>query len=244
MTFSSLLVSCETEKQTDRQTNKTDTHFCMERESINIECKIVLLGSTDVGKTAISVRYAEGIFPMRPLSTVGASFLTKNVNVDGNRIKFQIWDTAGQERFRSLASMYYRGASVAILVFDVSSQKSFDKIKEWVQELKINIQEDIVMIVCGNKIDKERVVDRDIAKTYADDIKALYYETSAKMNEGIDVMFLEIAKRLLIKHHILLHNQRSQQHHNGVGVNPRGNINDSMSDYNRRQSNHSSNCCS
>ncbi|GAM27535.1 hypothetical protein SAMD00019534_107110, partial [Acytostelium subglobosum LB1] len=124
-------------------------------ETLLLEKKVVLLGNTDVGKTAIAIRYSEGIFPTRPLSTVGASFLTKNVHVDGCRIKFQIWDTAGQDRFRSLAPMYYRGACVAVLVFDITISKSFDKVKEWVEELRSNILEDIVLVLCGNKIDLE-----------------------------------------------------------------------------------------
>eukprot|EP01133_Synstelium_polycarpum_P013076 gene13076-15382_t len=156
-----------------------------------------------VGKTAIAIRYAEGIFPTRPLSTVGASFLTKNINFDGQiKVKYQIWDTAGQDRFRSLAPMYYRGASVAVLVFDVTLPKTFEKVKEWVVELRQNIQDDIILVVCGNKIDlqNQRQVRREVAKAYSDEIKAIYYETSAKDNEGIDQMFLDIAKKLLVKH--------------------------------------------
>eukprot|EP01132_Coremiostelium_polycephalum_P004191 gene4191-5246_t len=167
----------------------------------SIEPKVVLLGSTDVGKTAISVQYAQGIFPTRPLSTVGASFLAKNINIDGNKIKFQIWDTAGQDRFRSLAPLYYRGASVAILVYDITVARTFEKVKDWVEELRANIHEDIIIVVCGNKIDKpdERRVKREIAKSFADEIKAVYFETSAKENLGIEMMFLEIAKKLLLK---------------------------------------------
>ncbi|EFA74727.1 Rab GTPase [Heterostelium album PN500] len=171
----------------------------------------------NVGKTAIAIRYSEGVFPTRPLSTVGASFLTKNIYVDNSRIKFQIWDTAGQDRFRSLAPMYYRGACVAVLVYDVTVPLSFEKVKLWVEELKTNIQEEIrcmlltvihlrysiVLIVCGNKIDlvEKRQVSREIALQYAGEIGAVYFETSAKNNEGIDQMFLEIAKKLLQKHH-------------------------------------------
>jgi len=51
-----------------------------------------------------------------------AAFLTQTVVVDDTTVKFEIWDTAGQERYHSLAPMYYRGAQVAIVVYDISSQ--------------------------------------------------------------------------------------------------------------------------
>ncbi|KAF2073029.1 hypothetical protein CYY_005645 [Polysphondylium violaceum] len=183
----------------------------------SFESKVVLLGSSDVGKTAISLRYAEGIFNKRPTPTIGASFLTKTINLEGNKIKFLIWDTAGQDRFRSLTPMYYRGACVAILVFDMCLQKTFDTVKEWVEELKANIQEEIVMVVCGNKMDLQhkRQVKRETAKQFADEIKAMYFETSAKDNENIEPMFLEIAKKLIIDKHTkyMQEIQKQQQLH-------------------------------
>jgi len=185
--------------------------------TLSFESKVVLLGSSDVGKTAISLRYAEGIFNKRPTPTIGASFLTKTINLEGNKIKYLIWDTAGQDRFRSLTPMYYRGACVAILVFDITLQKTFDIVKEWVEELKANIQEEIIMVVCGNKIDlqNKRQVKRETAKQFADEIKAIYFETSAKDNEGIEQMFLEVAKKLILSKHTkyLQEFQKQQQLH-------------------------------
>ncbi|EGC31720.1 hypothetical protein DICPUDRAFT_156394 [Dictyostelium purpureum] len=194
--------------------------------AISMESKVVLLGSSDVGKTAAAIRYAEGVFPKRPTPTIGASFLTKTINIEGNKIKYLIWDTAGQDRFRSLTPMYYRGACVAILVFDITHQKSFDTVKDWVEELKSNIQEDIVLVVCGNKLDLQhkRQVKRETAKMYADEIKALYVEISAKENEGVEQMFLEIARKLISNKHSeytkqiqqqqQLHKQTQQQNQN------------------------------
>jgi len=118
--------------------------------------------------------------------------------VNGTRIKLQLWDTAGQERFRSLAPMYYRGAAAALLVYDVTSEESFQKVKEWVKELRTNIYEDIILAIVGNQVDRTyRQVERAEAEEYAHSIGALCFETSAKTNKGIEEMFVEMAKQLV-----------------------------------------------
>jgi len=88
---------------------------------------------------------------------------------------------------------------VALLVFDVTQQDSFTKIKDWVEELRVNISDDIVMAVVGNKMDlqKVRTVPRDRAKEFADSINAQFHEVSAKDNQGVNEMFIDIVRRLL-----------------------------------------------
>jgi len=166
-----------------------------------IDAKVVLLGDTGVGKTCVVVQFVEQKFsPHTPL-TIGASFLTKTLCLEGSKIRLQLWDTAGQERFRSLAPMYYRGAEVALLVYDVASEDSFVRVKEWVKELRTNIFEEITLVLVGNQIDKlYREVPTMEAGEYAHSIHALFFEVSAKNNTGIDEMFLEIAKRILQRH--------------------------------------------
>ena len=103
-------------------------------------CKVVLLGEAGVGKTSIISRYVSNTFSDVLMSTTGASFATKKVELDDeHKIKFQIWDTAGQERFRSLAKIFYQNAAVAVLVYDITRRDSFEKLKEfWIKELKEN----------------------------------------------------------------------------------------------------------
>jgi len=167
-----------------------------------IEAKVVLLGDTGVGKTSTVLRYVEQRFLTSSTPTIGASFLSKTIWVSGSRVKLQLWDTAGQERFRSLAPMYYRGAAAAVLVYDVTSADTFTKVKEWVKELRTNVFDDLILIICGNQIDRTaRNVDSQEAAEYAKSIGALFFETSAKNNIGIEEMFFEIAKQLVgIKH--------------------------------------------
>jgi len=164
------------------------------------DAKLVLLGDTGVGKTSLAVRYVQESFTTRLQPTIGASFLTKRVVIDNCKIKLQIWDTAGQERFRSLAPMYYRGACAAILAFDITSEISFVKVKDWVLELKANVQEDIILCIVGNKIDLEtsRKITTEQGEQYAQSIGAQYYEASARLNQGIDTMFTDVAKKLKV----------------------------------------------
>lgn len=171
-------------------------------KSWNVKCsvdaKIVLLGDSGVGKTSLAVRYARGIFTKTSNPTIGASFLTKTIVVDNVKIKQQIWDTAGQERFRSLAPMYYRGARAAILVYDITLLSTFERVQEWVRELQASSKEEIVLSLVGNKVDmqEKRAVDFQKAKEYADSIGAMVCETSAKLNTGVDAMFLHVSKEL------------------------------------------------
>eukprot|EP01103_Thecamoeba_quadrilineata_P017088 TRINITY_DN5927_c0_g1_i1.p1 TRINITY_DN5927_c0_g1~~TRINITY_DN5927_c0_g1_i1.p1 ORF type:complete len:136 (-),score=12.40 TRINITY_DN5927_c0_g1_i1:24-431(-) len=95
--------------------------------------KIVVLGDMGVGKTTLVNQYVNGTMSSKYTPTIGASFLTKRIVIDEVRMKLQIWDTAGQERFRTLAPMYYRGASAALLVYDITEYNTFVKIQDWVR---------------------------------------------------------------------------------------------------------------
>jgi len=176
-----------------------------------IEAKIVILGDTGVGKTSIVLQYVESRFSVMSSPTIGASFLSKTIWVDGSRCRLQLWDTAGQERFRSLAPMYYRGAAAAVLVYDVTSPETFKKVKEWVKELRTNVFEEIILVVVGNQVDKPYPkVTKEEAAEYAASIGALFFETSAKKNMGIEELFLEIAKLLVEnKNFTSLHSHRA-----------------------------------
>ncbi|KAF7395146.1 hypothetical protein HZH66_008320 [Vespula vulgaris] len=111
----------------------------------------------------------------------------------------KVWDTAGEERFKSMAPMYYRNANAAMLVFDVTRYNSFTAIKNWVTELKRNVEEQMVLTVIGNKSDlfNDREVDSEEGRFYATKIGATYHETSVLHNDGIENVFLAIAKGLI-----------------------------------------------
>ncbi|KAE8875700.1 hypothetical protein PF005_g13909 [Phytophthora fragariae] len=174
-------------------------------EDVGLDRKLVIIGPTDVGKTSITMRYCHGSFSTPTSATIGASFLQKRVIVGDDagarrKLTLQIWDTAGQERFRSMAPMYYRNAKAAILVFDLQSEASFEKIKEWLQDLQHHVGDDIVLAVVGNKSDVPSNFDFSKAQQFADEIGALVFRTSAKTGEGVQALFESLAVQLLKKH--------------------------------------------
>uniref|UniRef100_A0A1A9ZE49 Ras-related protein Rab-21 n=1 Tax=Glossina pallidipes TaxID=7398 RepID=A0A1A9ZE49_GLOPL len=174
--------------------------------------KVVLLGEGCVGKTSIVLRYVEDKFNPQHISTLQASFLTKKVNLDnGAKVQLNIWDTAGQERFHALGPIYYRGSHGAILVYDITDEDSFQKVKNWVKELKRMLGSDIVLTIAGNKTDleNERTVPFEDALDYADSVGAYYFETSAKANENIEKLFTELTEFMI--EHVQQSNQQNQR---------------------------------
>ena len=95
------------------------------------QCKVVLLGSSNAGKTSVLRRLIYDKFSEEVSPTLGSSLSTFEAKVDDVNVKLNIWDTAGQENYRSLAKVYYRDANVAIILFDVTSQESFSDVDFW-----------------------------------------------------------------------------------------------------------------
>lgn len=161
--------------------------------------KVVLLGEGAVGKTSLLLRFVENKFNDKHLSTLQASFLNKKLNIGGKRVNLAIWDTAGQERFHALGPIYYRDSNGAVLVYDITDEDSFLKVKNWVKELRKMLGNDIALCIVGNKVDLEndRHIDVQVAESYAASVGAKHYHTSAKMNKGIEEMFLDMSKAML-----------------------------------------------
>lgn len=120
------------------------------------------------------------------------------VNPDERQIGFKIWDTAGQEKYRSLAPMYYRGSQAAILVYDITKPASLESLKDWADELRRNGPSDLVLAICGNKIDlqEDRLIVCSAGENYAKQIGAIYIQTSAKEGDYVERLFVEIARKV------------------------------------------------
>ena len=118
--------------------------------------KVVLLGEGRVGKTSILLRYINGEYSDRQVSTLQASYLDKKISVAGSMVNLSVWDTAGQERFHALGPIYYRESAGALLVYDITDSESFNKVKVWVKELRKVVGNDISISIAGNKIDLEK----------------------------------------------------------------------------------------
>lgn len=162
------------------------------------EAKICLLGDMGVGKSSLVGRFVHDKFDTTLTTTLGASFMSKTVSVDGNTYRFQIWDTAGQERYRSLLPMYYRNASAAIVVYDITNQATFEVLRDWIRELQKLGPPNIILAIAGNKCDLEenREISTTEGQTFAQEIGAIFSETSALTATNVEWLFVEIGKRL------------------------------------------------
>ncbi|XP_055522268.1 ras-related protein Rab-13-like, partial [Leucoraja erinacea] len=115
-------------------------------------------------------------------------FKIKTVDVDGKKIKLQVWDTAGQERFKTITTAYYRGAMGIILVYDITDEKSFENIQNWMKSIKENASATVERMLLGNKCDMEnkRKVPKDKAEKLAKDHGIRFFETSAKSSLNVE----------------------------------------------------------
>jgi Ras-related protein Rab-5C len=165
--------------------------------------KIVMLGDTGVGKSSILSRYIKEEYNPMQESTIGAAFYTKRENLDSNKIvKFDIWDTAGQERYHSLTQMYYRGAKVVFIVYDLGNYNSVNIAKKFIREVKERVNEAIIVVV-GNKSDldnSEKEIPESVYKNFTNNsLVDFHYFVSAKTGSGIPSMFRELAEECFKK---------------------------------------------
>ena len=164
--------------------------------------KVVLIGESGVGKTSIISQFTKGVFNQDIMSTNGATFSTKKKEFKdlGKTLSFEIWDTAGQEKYRSLAKMFFKDAAVALLVYDVTSKKSFDELENyWMNLVKENGPKQVIMYIVGNKYDmsEKEAVNEGEARKYAESQNVSLWFTSAKDSTGIDELFGEIGLKYL-----------------------------------------------
>ena len=161
--------------------------------------KILLLGDWSVGKTCFLMRYMDNTFNDIHLSTIGIDYKFKYLTLDnGQPLKIQIWDTAGQERYKSITKSYLKGANGIIIVYDVTNQKSFEGVQNWVKQIKEKVSSRVCVALAANKIDKneEREVSTEEGETFGKENDFPYYETSAKDGIGINECFNNMIKQI------------------------------------------------
>ncbi len=163
--------------------------------------KILTIGESGVGKTCILRRFVEDKFLKNHLATIGIDFKTKTLNINNQEIKLKIWDTAGQERFRNITTQYYKGADGIVLVYDVTDEASFDKIKDWMDQILSNTNKDeICLILLGNKCDIEkRSISYEQGKTLANELQVNFFETSAQTGQNIKDAFETLTADIMKK---------------------------------------------
>lgn len=164
--------------------------------------KVLLIGDTAVGKTSIILQYTKHIHPRSYISTIGLDFAIHDQKLNnGKNVELRIYDTAGQEKFSSIVKNLYNTAQGLILVYDITSIKSFHNINNWLNYVKENSKQNVKLILVGNKTDLEekRVVSKEEGQKFADDNGLLFFETSAKSGENIEEMFNKCTEDIVTK---------------------------------------------
>jgi len=165
------------------------------------DLKICILGHLGVGKTSIVHRYVEGSFQSSYKSTIGANFLSKDLNIEEyGEVGLRIWDIAGQKSFKVFHKKYLGGTNGAFVVYDVTDRSSFLKIGEWIEIFR-NIRGNNPIHLIGNKIDLKGSirVSKDEGISYAEEQKINFTATSAKTGENIEETFKDLTKQILKK---------------------------------------------
>ena len=174
--------------------------------SNSIHCKLILVGESGVGKTSIISRYLDK-YQEKGESTLTAYFSNKTIICDGYQINFEIWDTAGQEQYRAMNAVFYKDASICLMVYDITNRSTFDSIKDyWYDSVKESGNEGIIFGIAGNKNDlfEDEEVDESEAKEFSDSINACFKLTSAQLNTSIDDIFRMLGEKFLMSKKELL----------------------------------------
>ncbi|KAF1870356.1 hypothetical protein Lal_00003562 [Lupinus albus] len=160
--------------------------------------KLVFLGDQSVGKTSIITRFMYDKFDTNYQATIGIDFLSKTIYIEDRTIRLQLWDTAGQERFRSLIPSYIRDSSVAVVVYDIANRQSFLNINKWIDEVRNERGNDVIIVLVGNKTDlvDKRKVSIEEGDSMARECGIMFIETSAKAGFNIKPLFRKIAAAL------------------------------------------------
>ncbi|KAH3763730.1 GTP-binding protein YPTC1 [Pelomyxa schiedti] len=152
--------------------------------SQDVVYKVLLLGESGVGKTALACRAADDVFDPNFIATMGVDFKKMFVKVNGVTAKLQVWDTAGQERFHSIAQSYFHRADGCFIVFSLCEQTSLDKIESWLTDLSARGVH-VPIVIIGNKADLPRSVNYEAAQAIANRANLPLHFASAKTGQGV-----------------------------------------------------------
>ena len=186
--------------------NKEDENFEYEKmkdnpPKIDFSSNIILIGDSNVGKSALITKICKNEFPDVYSATVGFEFLTLGFNIVSDIekpvLKYQIWDCGGDENYRDLVKNFFQSARVYLLAYDVTDEKSFKDIDGWVKDVKAkNTDKTIHFVLIGTKIDlnANRKVPKEKGKNFAKTNNMRFVEVSAKTGAGIKELEKILAK--------------------------------------------------
>jgi len=156
--------------------------------------KVVLIGDSPVGKSNLVSQFSRNKFDPESRSTIGIEFATRSIDIDEKIVKAQIWDTAGQEYYRAVTTAYYRGATGALLVYDITKYSTYINITRWLKQIREYTEPNIVIMLVGNKSDLShlRAVSTEEAESFSSENGLTFIETSALDASNVESAFQAI----------------------------------------------------
>ncbi len=159
--------------------------------------KVILVGESQVGKTSLITQFKDQKFKIGYIATFSNDRIYKNITIDNETLYLEIWDTIGQEKMRALNKIFMKNADIALLIYDVTSQKTFNEIKYWHKVIEdANGKDNVVFGLVGNKSDlfEKQVVSTEDGQNFSKKINALFFETSAKDHGSVEKAFNGLAQ--------------------------------------------------
>jgi len=164
--------------------------------------KVLVLGDAGTGKTALVKRFVDG--PKAKLDTycptVGVDFFVKPATFQGREIRLNVWDVSGSPEFFDVRSEFYKETHACLLVYDVTSRQTYEALDAvWLREAARCGGGELIFVVVGTKIDQERnrAIATRQAKEWAGAEGFKYFEVSATSGDGVDDLWMEVAKLLV-----------------------------------------------
>lgn len=170
--------------------------------------KVILIGSSSVGKTALCDSLQGKMFDERTPITIGVDFtiLELTAEIDGiiKSYNVQLWDTAGHETFRSIAKSYYRNSQIILLCFDLTNRASFTELEMWMNEINSIINQHVCICLVGLKSDLEPVVNKDEIDLFLEKHQILSYKTYTSKFDDNSIEIKKILLNLIKKYDLLM----------------------------------------
>lgn len=231
---------------TENEFNNKVKTACQEQRTGTVGFKIskvIVVGDLAVGKTCLINRFCKDAFDKNYKATIGVDFEMERFEVLGVPFSLQLWDTAGQERFKCIASTYYRGAQVVVIVFDVNDVSSLDHTRQWLEDaLKENDPTSVQLFLVGTKKDlsspaQYAQIEQDAIKL-SQEIKAEYWAVSSLTGENVKEFFFRVAS-LAFENNVLAELEKSGSRQIGDVVR----INSNSSNVYTASKKKQANCC-
>ena len=233
-------------EKTEEESEK-ETHFSKYKWEIlpedylkyDLIFKVIVIGDSGVGKTCLSHKATKNIFEENYTATIGFEFFSLNIKLNDKVIKLQVWDTCGQELYRSVVTNFYRNTSLAILVYSINSEQTFENMDMWLKELRNYSKPDTKAFLIGNKKDLEdqRQVETEIGEKFAkQNGMNLFMETSAKTGFNAQKLFIEAA--------IILSEDYAKNHKSKMITKIDTEVNEKLEDVKRKKLKKKNSCCS